>query len=57
MLDAVEIEDAIQKKDAARLAELIKNNQLKLQHNKVTADDHTIAKASDFWDRRQLIKT
>jgi DNA polymerase elongation subunit (family B) len=56
MLDAVEIEDAIQKKDASRLAQLIKNNQLKLQNNKITADDQTIAKASDFWDRRQLIK-
>jgi hypothetical protein len=56
MLDVSDIEDAMSQGDAEKLASLIKKYNLKIDGNKISADDHISKEYEDYWDRRQLIK-
>lgn len=56
MLDVSEIKQAIQDKDAAKIAALIKKHNLTIDDNKITATPAICSEMSAFWDKRQLVK-
>ena len=56
MLDLVELKNAIDKRDAKKIAQLIKENNLTIKEQKITADEHICNEIINFWDKRQLVK-
>jgi uncharacterized protein YajQ (UPF0234 family) len=56
MLDVSDLKDAIANRDAKKIAQLIKENNLTLQGQKITANETVCHEFSNFWDKRQLVK-
>ena len=56
MLDATEIERAIESGDAEFIAALIKEQNLEIKDGKIVADPVMVKESFEFWDQRQLIK-
>jgi DNA polymerase elongation subunit (family B) len=56
MIDIQELKVAIGGGDAAKIAALMKQYDLKLVDGKITANKPTITLYYEYWDRRQLVK-
>jgi hypothetical protein len=56
MLDATEIERAIESGNAEFIAALIKEQNLEIKDGKIVADPAMVKESFEFWDQRQLIK-
>jgi DNA polymerase elongation subunit (family B) len=56
MIDQEEIKKLIKNNDAAGLAALIKNNNLTICNNQITASTKIIHEIIEYWDKRQLVR-
>jgi len=56
MLNVDELKQAIQNKDAAKIASLVKQYGLTIENNKISASDENCNQMTGFWDKRQLVK-
>ena len=56
MLDATEINRAIQSGDAATIAAIMREQNLEIKNGKIVGNPTLVKKAFEFWDQRQLIK-
>jgi hypothetical protein len=56
MIDINELKSILNTKDPNLIASYIKKNNLKINDNKIIADNETIKRFSEFYDKRQLVR-
>ncbi len=56
MLDVNELKQAVQEKDASKIALLMKKHNLSIQGTKIVASRENSDRIAKFWDKRQLVK-
>ena len=55
MLSIDVLEELIAQKNAVKIAEFIKNNQLNLVNGKIFGDEEIIKENEEYWDKKQLV--
>jgi hypothetical protein len=56
MLDVHELKQAVQDRDAQKIALLMKKHNLSIQGTKIIASRDNRDQITAFWDKRQLVK-